>query len=129
MIGAESRAEVFARSVRIKATHLGYKKTVKNVAKVNAQNHRFYCEEFKAKVTVEEYFQRSRFPLEMIMGWYSCSIGQNTIYDFGFHDCHSLMLVGRSRICFQRNSAMFYRTSRSETSSQTNIRPKYVLNS
>jgi eukaryotic translation initiation factor 2C len=62
--GADSRADVFAKSVRVKTTHLGYKKTVKKVARKNAREHRFHCEEFNAEVTVEQYFQRSRYLLD-----------------------------------------------------------------
>ncbi|KAG6907598.1 hypothetical protein DXG01_008216 [Tephrocybe rancida] len=51
-----ARANAFARGVRIKTTHLGYKKTVKSLASFNSRQHSFDSE--FGKVTVEMYFKR-----------------------------------------------------------------------
>ena len=48
----------FIRGVRVKTTHLGYKMTVKRLARFNARQHKFYSEDFGA-VTVEQYFKKS----------------------------------------------------------------------
>ncbi|KAH7911489.1 ribonuclease H-like domain-containing protein [Hygrophoropsis aurantiaca] len=53
-----ARMTVFAKNVRIKATHLGYRKTVKAVASMNAKQYRFQCDELGGQVTVEQYFSR-----------------------------------------------------------------------
>jgi len=59
-----ARASTFVKGVRVKTTHLGYKKTVKKLAQVNARQHRFDSDDF-GTVTVEEYFKKSSFvPLE-----------------------------------------------------------------
>ncbi|OJT04969.1 Protein argonaute-2 [Trametes pubescens] len=50
-----ARPAVFVRGIRVKTTHLGYRKTVKTVAKVNARQHKFMVEDL-GEVTVEEYF-------------------------------------------------------------------------
>ena len=55
-----ARPSVFVKGLRVIATHLGYRKTVKGLAKVNAKQHRFHCAEFNKVVTVEEYFARSK---------------------------------------------------------------------
>ncbi|KAI0685180.1 argonaute-like protein [Cytidiella melzeri] len=52
-----ARPNAFVRGVRIKTTHLGYRKTVSGVSRFNAKNHSFDSEEY-GKVTVEAYFQR-----------------------------------------------------------------------
>lgn len=51
-----ARAAAFARGVRVKTTHLGYKKTIKTVSNMNARQYKFYADEYKREVTVEEYF-------------------------------------------------------------------------
>ncbi|KAG6876982.1 hypothetical protein C0992_011165 [Termitomyces sp. T32_za158] len=53
-----ARANAFAKGVRIRTTHLGYKKTVKALASFNARQHSFQTDEY-GKVTVETYFKRS----------------------------------------------------------------------
>ncbi|KAI1792391.1 argonaute-like protein [Ganoderma leucocontextum] len=50
-----ARPATFVRGVRVKTTHLGYRKTVKTVAKVNARQHVFTAEGM-GQVTVEQYF-------------------------------------------------------------------------
>ncbi|KAI0926490.1 hypothetical protein AcV7_005414 [Taiwanofungus camphoratus] len=52
-----ARPTAYAKGVRVKTTHLGYTKTVKTVAKVNARQHKFPAEEY-GEVTVEQYFLR-----------------------------------------------------------------------
>ena len=54
-----AQATAFARGVRVRTTHLGYRKTIKTVAKVNAQQHKFEAEGM-GTVTVEEYFLKSK---------------------------------------------------------------------
>lgn len=55
------RLTSFVRGVRIKTTHLKYKKTAKTVSKLNARQHRFTAEGM-GEVTVEQYFLRSKCP-------------------------------------------------------------------
>ncbi|KAG9307964.1 ribonuclease H-like domain-containing protein [Chiua virens] len=52
-----ARMEVFCKSVRIKTTHLGYKKTVKKLARHNAKTYKFETPEY-GLVSVEAYFKR-----------------------------------------------------------------------
>ncbi|KAH0831190.1 hypothetical protein J3R83DRAFT_13768 [Lanmaoa asiatica] len=52
-----ARMEVFCKSVRIKTTHLGYRKTVKKLARHNAKTYTFDTPEY-GRVSVEEYFKR-----------------------------------------------------------------------
>ncbi|KAI0828161.1 Piwi domain-containing protein [Trametes gibbosa] len=52
-----ARSATFVRGVRVRTIHLGYRKTVKTVAKVNARQHRFVAEGL-GEVTVEEYFAK-----------------------------------------------------------------------
>ncbi|KAG2007096.1 argonaute-like protein [Coprinopsis cinerea AmutBmut pab1-1] len=62
-----AQANAFVKGVRIRTLHLGYKKTVKAMARDTAKTHRFFVDEFKKELTVEEYFFRKygkklRFP-------------------------------------------------------------------
>ncbi|KAJ7151373.1 argonaute-like protein [Mycena crocata] len=62
-----ARVNVFVKGVRIKTTHLGYKKTVKSVFRLSARAHKFDCAEFGGQISVEDYFFRKykiklRFP-------------------------------------------------------------------
>ncbi|TFK87299.1 hypothetical protein K466DRAFT_586504, partial [Polyporus arcularius HHB13444] len=52
-----ARLASFVRGIRVKTTHLGYRKSAKTVAKVNARQHRFTAEGM-GEVTVEQYFLR-----------------------------------------------------------------------
>jgi eukaryotic translation initiation factor 2C len=55
-----ARVNVFVKGVRVKTTHLGYKKTVKALSNVNAKQHKFEVAEFGgASMSVETYFKRS----------------------------------------------------------------------
>ncbi|KAG6811918.1 hypothetical protein H0H92_005249 [Tricholoma furcatifolium] len=53
-----ARAGAFAKGVRVKTVHLGYKKTVKGVAAFNSRQYSFESGEY-GKVTVENYFKRA----------------------------------------------------------------------
>ncbi|KAJ7764554.1 argonaute-like protein [Mycena maculata] len=55
-----ARVHVFVKGVRIKTTHLGYKKTVKTIFNKSARQHKFDCAEFArdGPISVEEYFLR-----------------------------------------------------------------------
>lgn len=53
-----AQVSTFVRGVRVKTTHLGYKKTVKKLARINARQHRFESGDF-GMVTVEQYFKKS----------------------------------------------------------------------
>lgn len=52
-----ARYNAFAKGVRIKATHLGYTKSISKVAEVNARQHKFKTPEY-GDVTVVQYFER-----------------------------------------------------------------------
>ncbi|PPR00949.1 hypothetical protein CVT24_000256 [Panaeolus cyanescens] len=52
-----ARTSAFVRGIRVK-THLGHKKTIKTTANTNSRRFKFQCDEFRAEVTVEEYFRR-----------------------------------------------------------------------
>ncbi|KAG7450179.1 argonaute-like protein [Guyanagaster necrorhizus] len=51
-----ARYTAFVKGVRVKTTHLGYKKTVKSVSNLLPKQHTFDCEELGGKVNVEQYF-------------------------------------------------------------------------
>ncbi|KAF7366724.1 Protein argonaute-3 [Mycena sanguinolenta] len=53
-----ARPNAFVKGVRIKTTHLGYKKTVKSVFNKSARDHKFDCAEFGGLISVEDYFRR-----------------------------------------------------------------------
>jgi len=53
-----ARMEAFCRGVRVKAIHLGYRKTVKCLAHQNARQYTFSCDELGGRVSVEQYFSR-----------------------------------------------------------------------
>lgn len=63
-----ARPNAFCKGVRIKTTHLGYRKTISGVSRSTARTHSFDSEEY-GKVTVEQYFQRSELscPLALIL--------------------------------------------------------------
>lgn len=48
----------FVRGVRVKTTHLGYKKTVKKLHSKNAREHKFDSGDY-GTVSVEQYFKKS----------------------------------------------------------------------
>lgn len=63
-----AQASTFVRGVRVKTTHLGYKKTVKKLAHVSARQHKFDSGDF-GTVTVEQYFKKSKLvPLKNYRG-------------------------------------------------------------
>ncbi|KAG5645156.1 hypothetical protein DXG03_006780 [Asterophora parasitica] len=53
-----ARMNVFVKGVRVTATHLGYRKTVKALTHVTARQYSFDCAELGGKVTVETYFKK-----------------------------------------------------------------------
>ncbi|KAI0057312.1 argonaute-like protein [Artomyces pyxidatus] len=53
-----ARMATFAKGVRVKTDHLGYRKSVKGLAKFTARQYRFDCQELGGMVTVEDYFSR-----------------------------------------------------------------------
>ena len=55
-----ARPTAFVKGLRVVATHLGYRKTIKKAANVSARQHKFTAEGL-GEVTVEQYFARSRF--------------------------------------------------------------------
>lgn len=76
-----ARMEVFCKSVRIKTTHLGHRKTVKKLARHNARTYSFDTPEYK-RVTVEEYFKRSKFTFSFIRSYsLNTSLSKNTTSD------------------------------------------------
>lgn len=54
-----ARVNAFVKGIRVKTTHLGYKKTVKALSTVNARQHIFEVAEFGGNISVEVYFKRS----------------------------------------------------------------------
>ena len=54
-----ARMQVFAKGVRVRTTHLGYRKTIKTVSKLNAKQHKFKADDL-GMVSVEEYFKKSK---------------------------------------------------------------------
>ncbi|OSC99670.1 Piwi-domain-containing protein [Trametes coccinea BRFM310] len=52
-----ARPAAFVKGVRVRTTHLGYRKTVKTAAKVTARQHKFTAEGL-GEVTVEQYFAK-----------------------------------------------------------------------
>lgn len=52
-----ARPAAFVKGVRVKTTHLGYKKTVKTLAKQNAREYKFDSD--NGRVSVEQYFRQS----------------------------------------------------------------------
>ena len=54
-----ARPSAFCRHVRVKTTHLGYRKTIAGTANFSARQHSFQSQEY-GKITVEDYFKRSK---------------------------------------------------------------------
>jgi eukaryotic translation initiation factor 2C len=55
-----AKMNVFVKGLRVEATHLGYRKSIKGMSKHTARTYSFDCSELGGKVTVEEYFRRSK---------------------------------------------------------------------
>ncbi|KAJ7084016.1 argonaute-like protein [Mycena belliarum] len=53
-----ARVNAFVKGVRVRTTHLGYKKTVKSVFNKSPRDHKFDCAEFGGRISVEDYFMR-----------------------------------------------------------------------
>lgn len=56
-----ARKNAFCKGVRVQTTHLNHRRTIKEVAHVNARQYKFHAAEYGADVTVEQYFKRSEF--------------------------------------------------------------------
>ncbi|PPQ77920.1 hypothetical protein CVT25_015395 [Psilocybe cyanescens] len=52
-----ARPAAFVKGVRVRTKHLGYKKTVKKLSNMTAQQYKFRAEEYGREVTVAEYFK------------------------------------------------------------------------
>ena len=63
-----ARYTAFAKGVRVKATHLGYRKTIKSVSHFTPRQYKFDCAELGGMVTVEAYFLRSKCQLTSVYG-------------------------------------------------------------
>jgi eukaryotic translation initiation factor 2C len=52
-----------AKSAKVTTKHLGYKvrKPIKNIATTSARNTFFDCQELGGRISVENYFRRSKF--------------------------------------------------------------------
>jgi hypothetical protein len=55
-----AKVNVFVKGIRVEATHAGYRKSIKGMAKETARTFVFDCPELGGRVTVEEYFRRSK---------------------------------------------------------------------
>lgn len=55
-----ARPAAFVKGVRVKATHLGYRKTVKTLSNMNARQYKFQVAEYGRELTVEQYFKTSK---------------------------------------------------------------------
>jgi hypothetical protein len=58
-----ARVNAFVKGVRVRTTHLGYKKGVKRLANVTPRQYKFDCSEFGGEITVEQYFKRSQLTI------------------------------------------------------------------
>lgn len=55
-----ARVNTFVKGIRVKTTHLHYKKTVKALSNLTAKQHTFEVAEFgNQRLSVEAYFKRS----------------------------------------------------------------------
>jgi eukaryotic translation initiation factor 2C len=77
-----AKVNVFVKGLRVEATHLSYRKTIKGMAKESARTYSFDCSELGGRVTVEEYFRRSKQCLDffIVLGT-EHFFSQNTISD------------------------------------------------
>jgi len=48
------------KSISVRAKHLGYKKKLFAIGTTSARNTYFDCEEFNGKISVEQYFLKSK---------------------------------------------------------------------
>lgn len=53
-----SRPTTFVKGLRVKATHLGYRKTIKEATEYTAKTYVFKTEDY-GEISVEEYFLKS----------------------------------------------------------------------
>ena len=54
-----ARPAAFVKGLRVRTTHLGYRKTIKTASRLTAAQHQFDAEGL-GRVTVVEYFRRSK---------------------------------------------------------------------
>ena len=118
-MGQNVRIASFVRGVRVRTTHLGYRKTAKTVAKVNARQHSFVAEGL-GKVTVEQYFLRSELSFES-MRCQADRRAQNTRSACNILTCLSSTLGARNRICSLLRSASSWSASRTAARSRTSL--------
>jgi len=113
----------FVRGVRVKTTHLGYKKTVKKLARTTARLHKFDSGDF-GTVTVEQYFKKSTFvPLDLVPQDTNDEL-QSTTSPFPTPTSPSWMLGAPNRISSLLKSARYFRINPIVANSQMNIPPK-----
>jgi len=62
-----ARASAFVKGVRVRTTHLDRKKTVKGTHHQNSRSFKFYVEDKKQDMTVEQYFKWSKFISTLMM--------------------------------------------------------------
>ncbi len=55
-----ARPSAFVKGVRVRTVHLDRRKTVKTLSNLNAKQFKFHVEEYKAELSVEQYFKRSK---------------------------------------------------------------------
>ena len=117
-----ARASTFVRRVRVKTTHLGYKKTVKNLAGVNARQHKFDSGEF-GTITVEQYFKKSILIYFKAIRDTNDPL-QNTISPFPTLNYRSWMSEATNRTSFLLKFARYFRINRIVTNLPTNTPQK-----
>ncbi|KAF9023414.1 argonaute-like protein [Hymenopellis radicata] len=98
-----ARFTAFAKGVRIKTTHLGYKKSVKSVTNLTPSQHKFDCAELKGVVSVETYFLkkygiRLRYPELPLVDVEVCEILPNQPFRGKLSDeCTSVMITAAAK--------------------------------
>jgi len=58
--GLPTLPEQMKNSIKVRTQHLGHKKSIKAIATTSARRTFFGCEEFGGKISVEDYFKRSK---------------------------------------------------------------------
>jgi hypothetical protein len=90
-----ARPAAFVKGVRIRTTHLGYKKTVKTLAKFTPREYKFDSD--YGKISVEEYFKRSMNPSSSSLYAFTDGLSQNTMSLSDTQTFPSLMSAAKSR--------------------------------
>lgn len=113
-----ARMEVFCKSVRIKTTHLGYRKTVKKLVRHTARTYSFDTPEY-GRVNVEEYFRRSKFTYDSVRSYFlNIPPLKNTTFDCSTLTCSSSTLVDRRQTTCLQKFAKYFRTNHSVENSR-----------